>query len=164
MLGRSFFGPSGSGYALFSDEVLSVMYRFAQVHPRDKEAGGELFSRAPNEPGLLIDRAILPKPQDARRRHYFGLEPREATRERERQAQQNLYPVGIWHTHPSAFPHPSSADRRSAGIHLKALMGDVDRYLLVTLGNRGDPLSMSVWVSTEQDWVEWREQPISRHS
>ena len=76
---------------------------------------------------------------------------------RQFQAKQNLYPVGLWHTHPSSRPIPSVQDREVAMEYLKALEGDVIRYLMVTVGNSIRPVSISVWVATVHSWVQWYE-------
>ncbi|MDN7894378.1 Mov34/MPN/PAD-1 family protein [Burkholderia cepacia] len=135
------------------------MYARVQRHRRSKEAGGELFSVAPESGSLVIDVATGPHPSDCRGRYSFQPDVEAATAERLAQFARNRHVVGLWHTHPEPFPSPSGRDRETTAKYYAGLADERDRYLMVILGDRGDPPVMTVWVLDAVSWNQWSEVP-----
>jgi integrative and conjugative element protein (TIGR02256 family) len=157
MSNRIFFCPDFRRYALFRANVLNHMYAHAQRRWWYKEAGGEFYTMEPNTPGLIITAATGPNSGDCRRRHFFNPDIKATTRDRERLFAQGLHAVGLWHTHPEAWPAPSELDHRTAEEYLEAFQGDRAYYLLVILGNCGNPPNMGVWSAGHNERSRWIE-------
>lgn len=141
-----FYLPNQAGVLVFMEPALDHMYQYAQHHFFQKEAGGQLFSPAPERPDVLIDVATGPNRGDTRRRHGFVPDVEQATRDRYHQFAIERHVVGLWHTHPEPVPSPSSQDLQTARDYLMAFGSSMDGFLLVTLGNAGVPLNMAVWL------------------
>jgi integrative and conjugative element protein (TIGR02256 family) len=154
---RIFFYPDFRRYVLFTADVLDHMYAHAQRQFWQKEAGGEIYTVDPDAHGLIITTATGPNPGDRRGRHSFNPNIDAATQDRERQFAQGRHAVGLWHTHPEARPTPSGRDRRATEEYLDAFRDDRGRYLMVILGNRGDPANMAVCSAELNDWSRWIE-------
>lgn len=154
---RTFFTPGCDQYVLFTAAALAHMYAHVQRHRRSKEAGGELFSVAPESDSLVIDVATGPHPSDRRGRHSFQPDVEVATAERLAQFTRNRHAVGLWHTHPEPFPSPSSRDRKTTAEYFAGFSGERDRYLMVILGDRHDPPAMVVWGLDAVGWNRWIE-------
>ena len=157
---RIFFYPDYRRYVLFTADVLHHMYAYAQRRPWQREAGGEIYAIDPDAHGILITVATGPNPGDRRGRHSFNPDITAATRDREQQFAQGRHAVGLWHTHPEAMPSPSGPDRRATEEYLDAFAGERSRYLMVTLGHRGDPPAMAVWSAgrgISRSWVRLEE-------
>jgi len=63
--------------------------------------------------------------------------------------------IGLWHTHPEAKPLPSTQDYNTTREYLEAFNGMMDGFLLIILGNSGNPLNMAVWMVTMKSNGEW---------
>lgn len=157
MSNRLFFYPDFRRYVLFTADTLDHMYAHAQRRLWQKEAGGESYTIDPDAHGLIITAVTGPNPGDRRGRHCFNPDIEATTRDRERQFAQGRHAVGLWHTHPEAWPSPSGQDRRTAEEYLNAFGGDRNLYLIVILGNRGDPPNMAVWSAGRNDRSRWIE-------
>ena len=152
---RIFFYPDYRRYVLFTANVLDYMYAHAQRRFWQKEAGGEIYVINPDAHGLLITAATGPNPGDLRRRHSFNPDIKAATRDREQQFTLGRHAIGLWHTHPEPKPTPSSRDHRTTAKYLDAFGNDRNRYLMVILGDRGDPLNITVWSAGQNSWSRW---------
>ncbi|ASD20694.1 Mov34/MPN/PAD-1 family protein [Pseudomonas aeruginosa] len=155
--------PGGSRYVLFTQPVLDYMYSHAQRRWWQKEAGGEIFSRVPDSSGLIIDTVAGPNPNDRRSRHSWNPDCLAGDADRLSQFQQGLHAVGLWHTHPEPVPQPSARDRETTIDYLKAFNKERSRYLMVIIGNRGTPPTMSVWITLQErrgSWVQLQESAI----
>lgn len=163
-MNRLFFLPDFSAYVLLEATMLPALYSHAQRSFRSKEAGGELFSSAPNVPGLVVRASAGPNPTDRRSRHHFNPDPNATSKNRLTHYDRGLHAVGLWHTHPQTLPRPSNLDRDTTLKYLKAFEGERSRYLMVIVGNSGDPPDIVVWSveSPSNRWIEWQE--ISRRS
>lgn len=133
------------------------MYAHVQKLPWKKEAGGEVFAITSNGHGLIVTTATGPNKGDRRGTHSFNPDVDASTRDRIFQYTKGRHAVGLWHTHPENNPSPSGLDRQTVEEYLKAFQGDRDRYLMVILGNRGDPPNMAVWSAGRNDWGRWVE-------
>jgi len=152
---RVFHYPDYRQYVIFTTDTLDHMYPYAQRWPWSKEAGGEIYSPAPFEPGLIVSSAIGPTPHDIRKRHLFKPDIDALTLHRNWRYEQGQHVVGLWHTHPEEKPSPSIQDQKTTLEYLSAFQGGRDRYLLVILGDKGVPLNMSVWVAEDGDSKKW---------
>jgi integrative and conjugative element protein (TIGR02256 family) len=152
-----FFYPDFSRYVLFTRDALDHMYAHVQRRIWQTEAGGEIYSIDNDSHGLIITMATGPNPEDQRGRHSFNPDVEATTRHREQQFAQGRHAVGLWHTHPEPKPSPSLLDRRTTEDYLKAFQNQRKRYLMVILGNRGDPANMTVWFSGQNERSSWIE-------
>lgn len=164
---RIFFYPDSRRYVLFTESSLEHMYDHMQHWPWQKEAGGEIFSAEPDAAGLIITAATGPNPKDRRSRHSWNPDTAAADRDRQIEYALDRHAVGLWHTHPEASPSPSLQDRETTGEYLNAFLGQRSRYLMVIVGNRGMPPSMTVWSCASASGVRWEaltEVPEADHS
>ena len=159
MRNRVFYYPDKKSYVIFTQGALQHMYLHIQCRFRSKEAGGEIYSAAPFEHGLVISSATGPSPRDVRRRRFFNPDPDTLSNIRNQKYAAGEHVVGLWHTHPEATPSPSPRDRSTTVDFLNAFVGDQDRYILTILGNSQDPINMGVWVATlaERQWIKLEE-------
>lgn len=155
MSNRTFLLPDNLGYVLFTNTVLQQIYRNAQTHTWHREAGGQLFSPAPHESAVVVSVATGPHPRDVRGRQLFVPDLLSATNDRQMQFDQGRHAVGLWHTHPESTPSPSTQDYETTLKYLEAFHGAMNGFLLVILGNRGNPLNMAVWVVTAEPFGTW---------
>lgn len=142
---------------LLTADILDYMYAHAQRRLWRKEAGGEVYAVDPHAHSLIITTATGPNLGDRRARHFFNPDVEVATRDRERQFAKGLHAVGLWHTHPEARPAPSGRDRRTTEEYMEAFRGDRDGYLMLILGNRGNPPNLVVWSAGKSDGSRWIE-------
>ncbi|TBW36217.1 hypothetical protein E0E54_10070 [Azotobacter chroococcum] len=152
---RIFFYPDSTRYVLFTEQALAHMYAHAQRWPWQKEAGGEIFSAAPDAAGLVISSAAGPSPLDRRSRYAWNPDTTAADLDRQAEFALDRHAVGLWHTHPVPSPSPSALDRHTTLEYLEAFQGDRSRYLMVIIGNRGTPPAMGVWVATPERHGGW---------
>lgn len=157
---RQFELPNNRGLICFSPEVLEHMYSYAQTRCYKTEAGGQIFSHAPENKEVSIHIATGPHSTDRRSRRGFYPDPRMTNKDRENYFSLGYYAVGLWHTHPESIPTPSTKDRDTTHEYLKAFNGEMEGFLLVTIGNKGTPLNMSVCMASTDPkiiWVELKE-------
>jgi len=160
MSSRLFYLPDNHGYVLFDGPVLAHMYGHAQTRWFQREAGGQLFSPTPQDTAVIISHATGPYTSDMRRRHAFVPDARQATDDRHRHFLEHRHAVGLWHTHPEANPTPSAQDRATAQDFLSEFDGHMTGFLLVILGNKGQPFNLAVWLAqmnNHSNWVRLRE-------
>jgi len=99
--------------------------------------------------------ATGPYPRDTRSRHQFVPDLPSATYDRQIQFDLDCHAVGLWHTHPEVNPTPSNQDYNTTREYLEAFHGMMDGFLLVILGNRGNPLNMAVWMAAMKPVGTW---------
>lgn len=131
------------------------MYRHVQRRLWQREAGGEIYAIDPDAHGLVVTAATGPNKGDRRTRSSYNPDVNAAMRERERLFALGQHAVGLWHSHPEPFPMPSSPDKRTTEEYLRAFQGDRDRYLMVILGDRGNPVKMTVCVTSQNTRTPW---------
>lgn len=160
MAERRFILPDGRGEILLESSVLAYIYRYAQTGFWHREAGGQLFSPTPEQATVRIELATGPFREDRRTRCGFLPNRQKATQDRHTQFALGRHAVGLWHTHPEAWPMPSEQDRETAQAYLEAFEGALEGFLLLILGNRGSPLNMTLWmagIKAGQSWVQLAE-------
>lgn len=151
-----FLLPSGRGRITLTQPVLAHIYRHAQLRFWQSEAGGQLFSANPHEYDVIVDTVTGPHPEDRRSRHGWIPDPGAANQDRDRMYQAERYPVGLWHSHPEAIPSPSGTDKQTAFEFLRTLDQAMTGFLLLTLGNTGDPPAVSMWLASSSERIEWQ--------
>ena len=155
--------PGSSRYVLFTQPVLEHMYSYAQRRIWQTEAGGEIFCPTPESSSLIINSVAGPNPKDRRSRYSWNPDNKAADEDRLRHFLKGQHAVGLWHTHPECSPNPSGQDRETTRDYLEAFQGDRSSYLMVIIGNQGNPPSMAVWVATlgrHGDWLKLEESVI----
>ncbi len=155
MNSRTFLLPDNRGRVRFVDTVLQHIYHHAQTRFWHREAGGQLFSPAPQESLVIVSVGTGPHRRDIRSRHQFIPNLPSATYDRMIQFDLGCHAVGLWHTHPEANPTPSNHDYNTTREYLDAFHGLMDGFLLVILGNRGNPLNMAVWMAAMKPVGSW---------
>jgi integrative and conjugative element protein (TIGR02256 family) len=151
---RVFFYPEFTRYVLFTEQVLAYMYSHAQRRLWQKEAGGEIFSSAPDAAGLIISSVTGPNPCDHHRRYAWKPDTMASDQDRQTKFATGDHAVGLWHTHPDPSPSPSNQDRQTTLEYLEALQSNRSRYLLAVIGNRNPP-TMGVWVAERGQHSNW---------
>lgn len=162
MTERRFQLPDSRGTIEFSIDVLSHMYEHAQRSFFAKEAGGQLFSPAPQSESVSVSRVTGPYSEDRRSRCSFHPNIQRVMQDRENFFRDQFYPIGIWHTHPEPTPHPSPRDKTTTLEYLAAFQGEMDGFLLVIIGNQGATPDMTVWIAwgaTKPTWLKLEELP-----
>ncbi|MBS3965547.1 MAG: Mov34/MPN/PAD-1 family protein [Methylomonas sp.] len=155
MTSRIFLLPDYRGRVLFDDRVLRHMYKYTQTRFWHCEAGGQLFSETPHESSVVVSVVSGPHLRDSRSRHNFVPDLTSATRDRQSQFSLGRHAVGLWHTHPEANPSPSNQDYETTWKYLEAFDGMMNGFLLVILGNYGNPFNMVVWMATTNKVDSW---------
>lgn len=156
---RRFELPGERGLVIFSEGLLKHIYRYAQTSFCDREAGGQLFSTTPEQSEVLVSLATGPHQQDRRTRHGFFPDIPKATADRVEQFAKGFHAVGLWHTHPEAWPTPSDRDRITTQEYLKAFQGEMEGFLLAIVGNQGSPPKLTVWLAWNSHFDSWRQLP-----
>jgi len=155
MISRTFLLPDNKGQVVFVDKVLQHMYKHAQTRLWHREAGGQIFSSTPHESTVEVSVITGPHITDSRLRCHFVSDLSSATCDRHSQFSLGKHAVGLWHTHPEAKPFPSTQDYNTTRQYLEAFNGMMDGFLLVILGNTGNPPDMAVWMVTNKTFDSW---------
>lgn len=157
MNNRLFFFPGHGRYVLFTAAALNHMYGHAQRRIWHKEAGGEIYANDPDAHGMIVTTATGPNRGDRRTRCSYNPEIEAAMRDREQQFTLGMHAIGLWHTHPETHPSPSGQDRRTTEEYLSSFLGNRERYLMVIVGNCGNPPNVKVWAASQDTRVTWVE-------
>lgn len=132
------------------------MYKHAQVKRYDCEAGGQIFSMSISERVVIIDGITGPYCSDKRDRTHWKPDKKRLVADRQSMFSTGFHVVGIWHTHPEAKPRPSCTDKETCESHLALLDNAYTGFLMLTLGNGGVPLNLSVYLSTRPSYT-WQQ-------
>ena len=158
MSDRVFKLPGAAWDLTITEDALRHMYAHRQTGRNSKEAGGQLFCPNPHEVHVVVQKATGPYRSDKSGYARFELDPKRANDDRTAHFAQGLHCVGLWHSHDQANPRPSPTDRSAAANHLRATMGELTGFLLLTLGSGGEPPPLSVFVSSNsEEWLELQE-------
>lgn len=108
-----------------SNDVIEMMFSYAQDHKKSPESGGILIGRILNNDfNIVIDHASEPMKSDIQTRCRFI---RKSTGHQEffnwhwTESEGRCFYFGEWHTHPEASPIPSSIDIREWKSYLNNL-------------------------------------------
>ncbi|MEO8502365.1 MAG: Mov34/MPN/PAD-1 family protein [Acidobacteriota bacterium] len=114
-------------------------------HPSDaSEAGGQIFGSVTDECVRVVV-ATGPYVGDVRSRYSYRSDPRSAQREISRQAALGLLYLGEWHTHPEAYPQPSSHDREAAKTLFHRSRLNTNALLSIIVGQGSGSESIAVF-------------------
>lgn len=138
-----------SQQALFIEkEVFDVFANARQLARKDKETGGLLLARISEEEVRVVEATraerrasisrILFKPSLSRKRKIV----KEAF-------EAGLHFVGEWHTHPERDPTPSSIDMNSMKDSFRRSRHELNRFIMVIVGNREEKLSLSITLHSQ---------------
>ena len=161
MMSRAFRHPGNNGVVVFSPEVLAHMYGHAQRGYFAREAGGQLFSPVVHRPVVEVTHSTGPNPGDRRSRHKIDWDVAQADADRATHFANGRHVIGLWHTHPEANPSPSGQDEKTTRQFLDALEGNMQGFLLIIVGNKGETPNMGVWVAQvgpRKSWVRLIEE------
>lgn len=129
----------------FTAAALREIGAHAQTKPLSKESVGQLYCRDLTAGSLVIERATtLPRSRAGHASVQFN--PAVAAAERAALFNDGWHCVGLWHSHPEAFPWPSSTDALLAADHAKAAASHLNGLLFAILGTRPVPDGLGVWV------------------
>ena len=98
--------PDGLGEIEFPPTVLEHFDFYRQTHPKDKEAGGQLFWQYAPEGHRRVASVTGPRPTDQRSRARYKADHRQEQIEINCHYERGLYFLGDWHTHPELIATP----------------------------------------------------------
>ena len=140
--------PGNKQHLVFTDAVLSNIFRYRQTHRDHPESGGQLFARI--TPKIVIV-AVATGPNKKDNKHRFSFVPNKKRLDSEIQTffAKGLHYVGDWHTHPQKHPEPSLLDLRSMRNCFKKSRHELKHFLLLIVGNTAMP--DGIWVGLIND-------------
>jgi len=150
--------PDGLGEIEFPPTVLEHFDFYRQTHPKDKEAGGQLFWQYAPEGHRRVASVTGPRPTDQRSRARYKADHRQEQIEINRHYERGLYFLGDWHTHPELIATPSSSDIEAIQEIYKTSQNPGPGLLLVIVGNGLLSTGLSVV------WCNDKIEPVSRLS
>lgn len=148
--------PDNKTKIIFSQNVLEHMFSFVQDKVHLPEAGGQLFSKNPDDGNIIIDEITGPYPTDKRSRYNWIPDITKMSFDREQLFDKGLYIVGLWHTHPELTPHSSQKDKITCEKHLQLLDSVYRGFLLITIGN-GSPNPVLSTEYLERKGYKWHK-------
>lgn len=129
----------------FKAAALRQIGAHAQTQRASKESVGQLYCRDLTAGTIVIEHAtVLPRSRAGYANVQF--KPEMAAKERAELFIEGLHCVGLWHSHPEAFPRPSTTDALLATDHARAASSHLNGLLFVILGTRPVPGGLSVWI------------------
>lgn len=153
---RYFQFPETTALLVIKHNVLEHLYKHAQIRSSDWESGGQIFSRNISDGIVVVSEITGPYSSDQRDRTHWKPNIKQLVTDRQTMFSNGLHVVGLWHTHPEAKPHPSLTDRDTCESHLKLLDKAYAGFLMLTLGNCGTPLNLSVCLSKRSNYT-WQQ-------
>jgi len=129
----------------FSESGLRTLRAHAQRWRWSKESIGQLFSRDLTSDCVVVDHVTALTPTWAAR-SKVRFDTKRAMAEREALIEEGLHCIGLWHTHPEAWPQPSAEDRTVARDHALAASPQLSGFVFVIVGTAPPPAGLRVWV------------------
>jgi len=126
--------PGGPAIVL-TDKALSTMYRYRQLTPKAKEAGGQLFAKFVGADTIIVE-ATTPSILDKRSRQGFKPNRRLQQIEIWQRHKDGLHFIGDWHTHPEENPHPSGTDIRDMTECYRLSTHKLRAFVMVIVGTQ----------------------------
>ena len=124
----------GAAWTLhLSPEAIALLSQHAQRHWWTHESVGQLYSRDLTAEAVVVHAATLLKPSWAAFTGV-GISRDRAIKERESMFQQGLHAIGIWHSHPEAYPKPSRTDLELAADYANAAKSQVAGVVFIIVG------------------------------
>ena len=144
--------PGAAQSIVLEANALRVLVCARQLAKHDKETGGILLARISKSEVKIVEATraerrasisrILFKPSLIRKRRIVN-EAFEA----------GLHFVGEWHTHPERDPTPSNMDIDSMKDSFRRSRHELNRFIMVIVGNREEKLSLSITLHSEDGIV-----------
>lgn len=131
--------------------VLDHFAKWRQSDPKMSEAGGQLFGVVQGQSVRLM-RATGPRNSDRRGRFFFIADRFAERREISTLHKSGLHYLGDWHTHPEAFPAPSSTDLSSMADLFVRSKHDLNAFLMVIVGTADFPNGLHVSLHEANAW------------
>lgn len=123
-----------------SDDVLRMMFSYAQDHKKSPESGGILIGRILNfDSHIIVDYASEPMKSDFQTRCRFirkSAGHQEFFNHHWEKNGGRCFYLGEWHTHPEANPTPSIIDRRGWLKLLKEPVQGQKELFFIIVGTR----------------------------
>lgn len=140
--------PDASQSLIFEASALQTFEDARQLAEADKEIGGMLLARI-SESEVRIVKATKAEKRASISRFLF-----KPSLSRKRKIVKEAFAVGLhfvgeWHTHPETDPTPSSIDLDSMRDSFRRSKHELNRFLMVIVGNRKKRLSFSVTLHAE---------------
>lgn len=130
------------------DEVLQVFADARQMSAGDKETGGILFAEI-SKSEVRIVRVTRAEKRASISRVLFRPSLRQKRIAVKEAFNDGLHFVGEWHTHPERDPSPSSMDEESMEDSFKRSKHELNRFLMIILGNRKRQLSLAITLHSD---------------
>jgi len=137
----------GASWTLeFTAHAIAAMLANVQISKGAAESVGQLYARDLSQSRLVVEYVTRLPPRFASRSRV-QFDPKTALAERKQLFQEGLHCVGLWHTHPEPFPHPSDEDRHLAHNYALAAQPQLSGIIFVIVGNAALPGTLRVWVA-----------------
>ncbi|MDP9311745.1 MAG: Mov34/MPN/PAD-1 family protein [Chloroflexota bacterium] len=140
-----------------TDAVIDHVRAFRQLSSESTEAGGGIFI-TPSETCLTMAVATGPYESDIRTRTRFRVDATRLNDDIGRLRQENLYFVGMWHTHPEDIPRPSHLDLLAMRHLFRVNDHGLVAMLLMIVGRLTTLNGLSLSLHTEN---EYERVPLS---
>ncbi|MGJ8652601.1 MAG: Mov34/MPN/PAD-1 family protein [Opitutaceae bacterium] len=140
--------PEATQSLTFSRDALLTFLDARQMHLRDKESGGILFAEITNTEVRIV-KATRAEKRASISRVLFKPSLRKKRIAVKEAFKSGLHFVGEWHTHPEQDPTPSRLDTESMEDSFKRSKHELERFIMIIVGNREDQLSLSVTFHSE---------------
>ncbi len=127
----------------FTRTVVDRFWRYRQIRPWHKEAGGQLFAELESSRIVVVE-ATGPRRTDRRTRMTYVPDRAAERREIADMRLKGLHYVGDWHTHPEKFPVPSWPDDTSMADCFARSTHNLNAFVLVVVGTAKAPDGLSV--------------------
>lgn len=128
---------------IFSAEVVEHFCHHRQIE-RNYEVGGQLFAHFLPAGEVQIDKVTGPRKTDIKLRNFFKPNKRVEQQEIDSFFGDGVHYVGDWHTHPEAYPTPSSEDLHNIGNIFRKSRHSLSHFLLVIVGQAEAPEGLYV--------------------
>lgn len=142
----------GSGQQLVLDaSVLSHFQSWQQLRPGMSEAGGQLFG-AISETCVTVTKATGPRPSDRRGPFYFIADRLAERSEIRAMHKSGLHYFGDWHTHPQAYPTPSTTDLESMSDLFVRSKHQLNAFVMIIVGTAPFPDGLHISLHEANAW------------
>lgn len=140
-----------------SESVMRHMDRYRQITISRKEAGGQLFGTY-NDNTVRILTASGPYRGDERSRYYYRSNPKAAQKAIDAFAEQGLFYLGEWHTHPQEVAVASGADRATISSIVRRSTLRLTSLMMLIQGQAIGAAGLAVYSHNGGTLSEWRRR------
>lgn len=140
--------PDASQSLIFEANALQILIDGRQIGEKEKETGGMLLARI-SESEVRIVEATKAEKRASISRTLFKPSLSRKRKIVQEAFEAGLHFVGEWHTHPERDPTPSSIDINSMKDSFRRSRHELNRFIMVIVGNRKEKLSLSITLHSE---------------